>query len=120
MPHLTLEYSRNLTSLDADRMLLALNRQLAESGHFAENDIKSRAIALDHYRTGIEPVARAFVHVTLAILSGRTPEAKQALSAGLLAVLQQAGLGLPGAEVQLSVEIRDLDRASYSKAVLVG
>lgn len=119
MPHLTLDYSCNLTTLDADSTLLALNRKLVESGQFAENDIKSRARRLDHFRTGIQPDARAFAHITLAILSGRTPEAKQALSAGLLAVLEQSGLGLPGGEVQLSVEIRDIDRASYSKTVLV-
>ncbi|MBI3146254.1 MAG: 5-carboxymethyl-2-hydroxymuconate Delta-isomerase [Pseudogulbenkiania sp.] len=119
MPHLTLDYSRNLTTLDADNTLLALNRKLVESGHFAENDIKSRARPLDHFRTGIEPASRAFAHVTLAILSGRTSETKQALSADLLAVLEHAGLELPGGEVQLSVEIRDIDRASYSKTVLV-
>lgn len=120
MPHLTLDYTRNLTTLDAERTLLALNRALVASGQFAENDIKSRAHRLEQFRTGIDPEPRAFAHVTLAILSGRTPEAKHALSASLLAVLQQAELELPGVEVQLSVEIRDMERASYSKAVLAG
>ncbi|SMF52304.1 5-carboxymethyl-2-hydroxymuconate Delta-isomerase [Pseudogulbenkiania subflava] len=118
MPHLTLDYSSNLTTLDADRTLLALNRQLVESGQFTENDIKSRACRLEHFRIGIEPAPRAFAHVTLALLSGRTPECKQALSASLLAVLQRAGLTLPGAEVQLSVEVRDMERASYSKVII--
>lgn len=118
MPHLTLDYSHNLTTLDAERTLLALNRALVESGQFAENDIKSRAHRLEQFRTGVDPVPRAFAHITLAILSGRTPECKQALSASLLSVLEQAELALPGVEVQLSVEIRDMERASYSKAVI--
>lgn len=118
MPHLTLEYTNNLATINADRILLALNRALVDSGHFNAMDIKSRAIALDTWRVGITTDPHAFVHVKLAILSGRSPEVKSALSGSLLRVLSESCKDLAGFPVQLCVEMLDIDRASYAKEVL--
>lgn len=120
MPHLTLDYTHNLASLDFDRTLLALNETLAASGHFEERDIKSRARRLDDWRVGTAPTERAFIHVKLAILSGRSAEIKSALSASLLESLRAALPGNGRHEVQLCVEILDIDRASYAKDVVRG
>jgi len=46
MPHMTLEYTRNL-DLDPEAALRSLNEEMYASGLFAEADIKSRAVALD-------------------------------------------------------------------------
>lgn len=118
MPHLTLEYTNNLATLNADRILLALNHALAASGHFSAMDIKSRAIALDTWRVGTTTEPHAFVHVKLAILSGRPPEVKSAISNSLLRVLSETCKDLANHPVQLCVEMLDIDRASYAKEVL--
>ena len=124
MPHLTLEYSRNLTDFDADAALVAINQAMADSGLFGEPDIKSRAIGFDHFRIGTADLPRAFIHVRIAMLSGRSPEDRKRLADGVLAALTAAVHGQKtaktGMELQLSVETTDLDRPSYAKAVLNG
>ncbi|MEG1038549.1 MAG: 5-carboxymethyl-2-hydroxymuconate Delta-isomerase [Pseudomonas sp.] len=121
MPHLHVEYSENLPALDVDRLLLRLNHALVGSGQFADElDIKSRAVALAHYRVGTAMSARAFAHIKLAILSGRSAEVKRQLSASLLAVLHDEVPGTAGVDIQLCVEVLDIERDSYSKLHLPG
>lgn len=116
MPHLHVEYTRNLTDIEPDKLLIKLNHALMATGQFAnEGDIKARAVQLDHFRVGIGLGARAFVYVRLAILSGRSPEVKRKLSDDLLAALHE-GVKLPAAtDVQFGVDIVDMDRAAYGK-----
>lgn len=118
MPHLTLEYTNNLAPFSADGILLALNQTLVASGHFNDMDIKSRAIALETWRVGVTTEQHAFVHVKLAILSGRPPEVKSAISSALLRVLSDSCKTIAGRPLQLCVEMLDIDRASYAKEVL--
>ena len=89
MPHLTMEYTDNLSQLNPRETLLALNKGLIASGHFKEADIKSRAIALDTFVIGDSAKNRAFIYAKLAILSGRSTEIKRTLSANLLDILKQ-------------------------------
>jgi 5-carboxymethyl-2-hydroxymuconate isomerase len=117
MPHLTLEYTDNLKNLDPADTLLALNHALVASGHFEEADIKSRAIPLQTWLVGTSSTQRAFVHVKLAILSGRSASVKSELSGALLRVLRVAGNDTAGCQVQLCVEVLDIDRASYAKEI---
>ncbi|HDS1737017.1 5-carboxymethyl-2-hydroxymuconate Delta-isomerase [Pseudomonas sp. BP8] len=121
MPHMNLEYSDNLPELNVDVLLLRLNHALFASGQFGEErDIKSRAQAFAKYRVGTSPAERAFAHVRLAILSGRSAEVKQQLSSRLLEVLQEAIPAQAGLDIQLAVEILDIDRAPYAKLSLPG
>lgn len=119
MPHLHLEYTTNLTQLDTDKALLRLNHALVASGQFgAEFDIKSRACKVESFRVGTGLNERGFVAVRLALLSGRSAQVKKQLSESLLAVLQDLGAWPEGVQVQLSVELLDIDRDSYSKVAL--
>ncbi|MES2026637.1 MAG: hypothetical protein V4448_13900 [Pseudomonadota bacterium] len=59
MPHVTVEYTSNLFSLDTGKILQKLNAALAASGNFEEADIKSRAIKLDDYVVGTSADTRA-------------------------------------------------------------
>lgn len=118
MPHLTLEYTNNLNPINPDSILLALNHTLAASGHFEEADIKSRAIALDTWRVGVSSTDHAFVHVRLAILSGRSAQVRSELSNALLRVLRASCKGLSAHPIQLCVEVQEIERASYAKEVL--
>ena len=116
MPHLHMEYTANLTDLNADVALMRLNNALVGSGQFAaEFDIKSRAVKVETFKVGTALAERAFVHVKLALLSGRSAQIKKQLSESLLAVVQDLCEWPSDIEVQLCVEILDIDRDSYSK-----
>ena len=121
MPHLTLEYTANL-ALDPAAALAAINVAAFDSGLFGESDIKSRALRLADFRTGIEATERAYAyaHVRIALLGGRTPGERKELADAVLAALTAVLAAPPGHELQLSVETVDLDRASYAKAVVHG
>ena len=119
MPHLHMEYTANLTDLNADVALMRLNNTLVGSGQFsAEFDIKSRAVKVETFKVGTALAERAFVHVKLALLSGRSSEIKKQLSESLLAVVQDLCEWPSSIEVQLCVEILDIDRDSYSKTAI--
>lgn len=120
MPHLTLEYTRNLADFDPARALTALNEVMFDSGLFGESDIKSRAVGLDCYQVGVRDTPRGFVHVNVAMLSGRSDEERKALADGLLAALTPLVVGKMVGEMQLSVETSDLHRPTYVKAVVHG
>jgi 5-carboxymethyl-2-hydroxymuconate isomerase len=119
MPHLHMEYTPNLPALDVGTALLRLNQTLMASGQFAaEFDIKSRAVQVGAFRVGTGLGERAFVHVKLALLSGRSAEVKKQLSQSLLAVLQELCEWPADVEVQLCAEILDIDRESYTKTAI--
>ncbi len=136
MPHLTLEYSANLATLapafNPAAALAAINRAAFASGLFGEADIKSRALACEPFCIGVEAAPRAFAHLRVALLSGRSGEERRQLAAQLLAALKttvngengqnsrQDSAPVSGSEIQLSVETCDLDRPSYAKDVLHG
>ncbi|NBA95863.1 5-carboxymethyl-2-hydroxymuconate Delta-isomerase [Pseudomonas sp. R5(2019)] len=121
MPHLHLEYTDNLPQLNADSILQRLNHALVASGQFGnEADIKSRAVKLECFRVGTRPEERAFIHVKLAILSGRSPEVKKQVSESLLAVLTESLQWPEALEIQLCVEVLDIDRDSYTKTSFIG
>jgi 5-carboxymethyl-2-hydroxymuconate isomerase len=114
-----MEYTSNLPALDADKALLRLNHALVASGQFAaEFDIKSRAAQVGVFRVGTGLGERAFVHVKLALLSGRSAEIKQQLSQSLLAVLKDLCEWPAEVEVQLCVEILDIDREPYTEMAI--
>ncbi|MBK5416693.1 5-carboxymethyl-2-hydroxymuconate Delta-isomerase [Pseudomonas sp. TH31] len=119
MPHLHMEYTANLPELNADMALIRLNNTLVGSGQFAaEFDIKSRAVKVETFKVGTSLGERAFVHVKLALLSGRSPQIKKQLSESLLAVVQELCEWPTDIEVQLCVEILDIDRESYTKTAI--
>lgn len=120
MPHLTLEYTRNLDHFDPARTLAAINQAAFASGLFGESDIKSRALALDSFQIGVSAAPRAFAHVRIALLAGRSNAERKELADAVLSALIASLDVAPGTEIQLSVETVDLDRPSYAKAVLHG
>jgi len=118
MPHLTVEYCTELADDLAPRELLkALNRTLIASGLFSAPDIKSRAVALDTVLVG-DGAPDRFVHIEVALLSGRSIEVRRKLAEELLtsasAELNETALR----PLQVSVEVRELDKECYAKRVL--
>ncbi len=108
MPHCIVEHS---SSLAADVLMPLVFEGTMKSKLFQEKDVKVRTQAFTHYQTGKEKVD--FIHVTLKILLGRNEEQKANLSQSVLEELMTLKL----ADCSISVEVVDIDTASYAKIV---
>ncbi len=120
MPHIVIEYTPNLTNLPFDKMLSAVTRRLAESREVQdEADLKARVVCADHFRVGLADSRRGFIHVTIRIMSGRNEQAKQDFSQRVAdGMLEHMPKFDEEMTVHLSVEVVDIDRASYRKVKL--
>ena len=110
MPHLIVEYSRDL-DFPVQPTLHSLHQVLAASGVFDAKDIKVRSREYSDYLVsgGRE---QGFVHLILFLLDGRSDDTKTALGQALASVMRQA---TAGHSVQISVDIRDIVRHTYTK-----
>jgi len=120
MPHLTLEYSANLPdSIEWPAVLGAVHRALVALDLFQVEDLKSRAVRHGQVLVGDGSMTTAFAHLTVNILSGRAPDVRTAISHRCLEALQEQ-LAPVGARIRLdiTVEVREMDRQSYAKLVL--
>lgn len=74
MPHLTVEYTQNLSLEDRVQPLLErLSKVLISQGdQFPVGGIRARAVCLTEYRLADGSADDAFVHVTLAVAPGRS------------------------------------------------
>ena len=117
MPHLVLEYSANiLQEVDWRGLFARLHQAVAESGAPLAG-CKSRAVRHETYCVADGAPAGAFLHLSIALLSGRSDEAKAALTARCLQLLaDEYRPSLATLDLQISVELRDLHRESYQKA----
>ena len=121
MPQISVEYTSNVAGLADYRQIgLALNRLAVDVVAARLEDCKTRLVEVGHYVIGDGLGDDAFIHVTLALLAGRPDAAKEGLAAQALELVMAA---LPPASapesLQISVEVRDMDRASYRKQILV-
>lgn len=117
MPHLYVEYSANLQpALPEAALLEQLNHAVCSHPTITdEADVKSRIRADQTYRIGLDSTGRAYVHVELRLMAGRSAEVKKALSDAIAQVLRTAVPEVPGLEIQLSADIVDMDKGSYFK-----
>ena len=119
MPHMTVEYTNNLQGIDEVALMAALTNAVCDHPTVAdEADVKTRIAALSNYQIGRNNAGRAFAHVELRLMAGRTPEVKKELSDRLAAVLKSGIPAQSGLDVQLSVDIVDMDKPSYFKGKL--
>ncbi|MDO5692881.1 MAG: 5-carboxymethyl-2-hydroxymuconate Delta-isomerase [Pseudomonadota bacterium] len=120
MPHLRIEYSSNLTDYPEAQALAEINAAVCASPEILnESDLKSRFMRTNGcFQIGTQPANRAFVHAQLRLLTGRSPETKKDLADRIADVLRRLTPRPAGMQVHLSVEIVDMDRASYVKESL--
>ena len=120
MPHLHIEYSDNIQNLEVKLMLLGIHQALYTANYIQDpNDLKSRAICQQNYVIGLDlHTTQAYVHAKVSLLSGRSPELKQAISQCVLAVLRQHVPAQQGLTIQLCVEIIEMPKDCYSKAFI--
>ncbi|WP_073353878.1 5-carboxymethyl-2-hydroxymuconate Delta-isomerase [Lampropedia hyalina] len=119
MPHITIEYTRNIDGFSPRQALAVVNQTLLDSGHFQPPQIKSRAIALDDYLVGTDPQGQGFVHVQAAIMAGRSLQERQALSQQVLESLRELVQHIPRQiHVQLTVDVIEIQPDTYAKTAL--
>ena len=112
MPHLIIEFADKLAVDNSiPKMLDAIHIATAETGLFIESHLKTRAIPVKYYRTGVG--RDTFVHAQLRIKSGRNEKQKKKLSESVLsAIVKQAW------PVKIvTVEVVDIDSTTYSKHI---
>lgn len=113
MPHLVLEYSEPLSpSPDWGNVMTTLADAVAATGIAKRDDLKLRAIG--YHDVLLADGSRSFLHLTLSLLEGRTPEQKEHLAITCRACLVRA---CPSIDA-ISVDIRDMDAHAYKKRVL--
>jgi len=108
MPHLTLEYTDNLT-FDVQSLLARLHDELVATGAVNLKGIKSRAIRHTEYRIADGNPAYAFVHVNLLIREGRPIEIQQDAAQRTMAVLKEIFRSrFEDGYLSLSVDIKEM------------
>lgn len=110
MPHLVLEYSSNVIEKDnLSRLLLECHNILAQSLPAKIESCKSRAIECTTYCVGDGNPANAFVHVSLAIMAGRTLETLKATADKLMEIYRNYfDRSLQQLNLQITIEISEL------------
>jgi len=123
MPHLILEHSDNVALPDPVHDLLAdLHACLEQTAGVDPSGCKSRVYGSRIYFIGDGDAEMsehgAFVHLQVSLLEGRTDEEKSVVSTACLALLKLAFLsGNADLDLQITVDVRDLNRAAYAKYV---
>lgn len=121
MPHIQVEYSANIQSLDTTGLLSDINQALIATGVVQAQDLKSRITMNSDYLIGLadDEVEQAYIHVQLSILSGRTDAEKAKLQDQVLMALQRFKVTCPKKlQVQLSSELIEMSKVFYRKAVV--
>ena len=117
MPHLTLEYSASLASKFGHRELFSqLHRILVDTAGIRPGNCKSRASPATDALVGDGHGEAVFVHLDVRFLAGRSDEARQAVGRQMRQALLDWYQPKAGqAELQVTVELREIDRAGYYK-----
>lgn len=118
MPHVVLEYSGNvLEQVEFNDFFKKLHSLIIENGPFKLKDIKSRAVRRENFYVSDGNESNGFVHLALSILTGRELDLKQTLGEKILSFLKQEfARSYEEMSCSISVEIKELDRDTYSKA----
>ncbi len=117
MPHLTLEYSGNIKQqIRAHELFPKVHEVLVRLGPTKVEHCKSRAMRRDDYFIGDGGPRHAFVHLDVRLLSGRSLETKQGIGQQILKLLKgHFAPSLTELDLQITVEVRDIDRQVYFK-----
>ena len=118
MPQVTLEYSSNITQEIGSKVLLAeLSAIISGAGEIAIENFKSRLVRRDDYAVGTGSERDAFVHLEIGVFSGKPPEMKRRMGEDCLEYLEEYFSQAAGElSLQITVEIREIEKESYFKS----
>ncbi len=120
MPHIVIEHSKDIEKNSIKALHLEIKKIMNSlvEGNFDPDQCKCRAISFDEYFVGLPDQSNSsFIHITIKILSGRTPEVRKKLAqmSGDFAQKIFEDLKLPSARCDISVDVVEMDRDSYKK-----
>jgi len=116
VPQITIEYSANAASaFDARAYALRVHDLLVEHVETELPSCKTRLVEHPSTVIGDGAAASGMIHVDLRILSGRTADQKKRLGETAFAALEAAVRKQDGVDLQLTLEVRELDRENYYK-----
>lgn len=110
MPHFVIEQGNALISIEDRRDAMAIAARIgSECGFIDPSDLKVRLRDCDDFLhlDGSD----SFIHLTLHLLAGRSPEQKAALTTAMRAALADR-FGRVGS---ISIDLRDMDPDAYKK-----
>jgi 5-carboxymethyl-2-hydroxymuconate isomerase len=119
MPHFVMEYTANLDGeTDIKAVLRKVNQILIDQGGvFPIGGIRSRAIRLTDYVMADGEEDYAFVHCSLKVGAGRTPEQKKKACDDLFAMIKDHFADIQARRyLALSMEFSEFDEAGTWKA----
>ncbi len=111
MPHLSLEYSRNLEArLDMPALLRVLRDAAVATGVFPPAGVRVRAFAADHALIADGQPGHAFLDISVRLRGGRSPDDKARATAAMFAAVEAfCAADLAENSLMLSLEMRDID-----------
>ena len=111
MPHLTIEYSKNLDKqADVSRLCHALHETLLKTGLFEIGAIRVRAIVADYYAVADKRDENAFADMVFRIGVGRLESEKKQAGEAMMACARNVLASLfTSPHFALSLEIREID-----------
>ena len=116
MPHCTLEYSANIPlKVDAGHFFAGLHEVLSGFETIQIDKIKSRALRQEDYFIGDGNQKLAFVYLQIAMFSGRDTATRKAVADKALRYLkEQFEHALTGLQCSVNVEVREIERSTFS------
>jgi 5-carboxymethyl-2-hydroxymuconate isomerase len=119
MPHLIIEHSGNIKKNSVRALEQEIqNIMQALEGNFDADQCKCRDISFDDYLVGRpDQSTSSFIHITLKVLSGRSVEIRKNLAEKILIFAQRffSELNLPTKRCDISIDIVEMERATYQK-----
>jgi len=116
MPQIKLEYSSNILSdVNYKNLFLEIHRNVAQIISCDIMNCKSRAIKVDNYFIGEGEQQNAMIHLDIAILDGRPDKVKIELGEKILSILETYFSDTDSLALQVTVDVKDLQRKLYFK-----
>lgn len=118
MPHLIMEFSKNLgNAAELEPLLKELHQIVGTAESVNIETVKSRLYPHEIYYVGADSSRRAFLHLTIKILPGRTLEWQQGVGENVHGAAKKwvAEHLKPGVNCSTTVEFVELAEATYFK-----
>ncbi len=119
MPHLIVEHSADIKKNSVQKLQQEIQSIMnGVEGNFDADQCKCRSFSFDEYFVGRpDQSSSSFIHITLKVLSGRSDEVRANLSAKISEFTNKffADLNIPTKRCDISVDILEMERATYQK-----
>lgn len=109
MPQILLECTQNVIEQNLSPLLLDIHKILTENLPTQIDSCKTRVMRHDEYLVGDGVPEKAFVHLSIGVLSGRSTETLNQISVLLMEKLQKTfSVSLENLKLQITIAIQNL------------